>query len=172
MHIFDADDPEWTPPSSSPSAIRSEFAKLRKVRQNLIDAYHEEFLVNLANQATDKNSRYKPVRHVKLSIGDVVLLVDKYCKPSTYPLGLVQSVETNSLGEVTAARVLKGNTGEVVYRHSTSLILLITNDSPTNEEEFSTSKVNPISEAKGRVSRKAAMRAKSALKVLADENNI
>ena len=54
-----------------------------------------------------------------------MLLVDKFAKRYHYPMGKVQRVEQNSLGEVTAVYVLKGTSGETVYRHVTSLILLL-----------------------------------------------
>lgn len=61
-----------------------------------------------------------------MEVGDIVLLVDKFTKAINYPMGIVTQVELNSLKEVTAAMVKKGN-GEVVYRHVTSLILLLPN---------------------------------------------
>ena len=57
-----------------------------------------------------------------------MLLVTTNQKRYHYPMGRVLSVETNSMGEVTSAKILKGDTGETVYRHSTSLILLIPNE--------------------------------------------
>ena len=43
-------------------------------------------------------------------------------------MGRVESVITNDLGETTAAYVYKGGTKEKVYRHVTSLILLVSVD--------------------------------------------
>ena len=43
-------------------------------------------------------------------------------------MGVVISTEKNNLGEVTAARVKKGLTGEIVYRHSSSLIYIMSTD--------------------------------------------
>ena len=66
-----------------------------------------------------------PVKHDKMKIGDLVLLVEKNTKRYMYPMGRVLQVDYNDLGESTAATTLKGDTGETVYRHASSLILLI-----------------------------------------------
>ena len=101
----------------------------------MVDIYHSEFLTNLIHQATDRKNRYKPVKHVKLGVGDIVLLEEKFTKRYHYPLGRVLKVDTNSLGEVTAAKIRKGTTREIVYRHSTSLILLISNENTSEESK-------------------------------------
>ena len=119
---------DYDPKVDSVDVIRSEHDKLRKVRERLVEYYHADFITNLISQAVDKSDRYKPVTHKSVKPGDIVLLVDKYLKRYHYPMGRVTSVETNSLGEVTAARVIKGDTRESVYRHVTSLILLISMD--------------------------------------------
>ena len=116
---------EYDPSNDKPDAIRLQYEKLRKVRERLVDYYHSDFVTNLISQAVDKPDRYKPVFHKPLKVGDVVLLVDKYLKRYHYPLGRVMEIETNNLDETTAARVKKGDTGEIVYRHVTSLILLL-----------------------------------------------
>ena len=121
------EDEEYCP-SSGTEGIRKWNSKLVKCKEKLVDVYHGEFLTNLIHQATDKKDRYKPVKHEELKIGDVVLLVEKYTKRYHFPLGRVLEVEKNTLGEVTAAKIRKGISREVVYRHSTSLILLIPNE--------------------------------------------
>ena len=105
--------------------VLGSYPKLRKIRENLIDTYHREFLVNLMGQAIDKRDRYRPVNHESLCPGDVVLLVNKHLKQYQYPMGRVLTVEKNSLGVATSAKVKKGGTNEVVFRHATSLILLV-----------------------------------------------
>ena len=112
-------------PSGTSDLIKSRFKKLAKIRERLINQYNQEFRITLMNQATDKKQRYSPVKHVKLSVGDIVLLRDDFCKQSQYPMAIVESVVTNSLGEVTAAYLFKGLTREKVFRHATSLILLL-----------------------------------------------
>ena len=120
------DSPDY---SNLVSETRSSYSKLVKVKDRLLDLYHTEFLTNLIGQAVDKSDRYRPVPHERLHPGDIVLLVEKNTKRYLYPMGRVLSVEVNELNESTAARVLKGDTREVVYRHATSLILLLSTGS-------------------------------------------
>ena len=115
--------------------LNSEHGKLSKVRERLVDQYNSEFLSNLIYQAVDQPDRYKHVKTKNLQSGDIVLLVEKFSKRYHYPMGRVVSVDTNSLGEVTAAKVMKGDTRETVYRHATSLIRLLSDESvPPNED--------------------------------------
>ena len=93
-----------------------------------MEIYHSEFLVNLIDQAVDKSDRYKKVNHSIIKPGDIVLLSEKHVKRCNFPMGRVHKVEVNSLGEVTAAHVFKGSTKELVYRHSSTLIPLISVD--------------------------------------------
>ena len=117
------------------SSITDEYSRIRKVKDNLIDQYQGEFMATLIKQAVDKKGRYKPVFHSIVSPGDVVLLVDKMQKQYNYPLGTVLSVEKNDLDEVTSAYVRKGSTGETVYRHVTSLIPLLSDESDIRNRE-------------------------------------
>ena len=94
----------------------------------------------------DIKDRYKPVPHKQLNVGDIVLQNDKILKPITYPMGIVKKVEINSLGEVTAATVLKGKTRELVYKHASSLIQLILTDSSENSVSNETN-LKSLSEA-------------------------
>jgi len=119
------DDDDSDDYSSSPGIVKSRYAKLNKAKNNLLECYHRDFLNTLIVQATDKPERYKPVSHKSISVGDVVLLVEKNTKRYQYPMARVISVESNELGEVTAARLIKGSTRETVYRHVTSLIPLL-----------------------------------------------
>ena len=118
---------------SSTDLIRSESNKLHQVFMKLNKLYHEEFLVQLLSQAIDKRDRYTPVYHQVLAPGDIVLLVEPLTKQTNYPLGIVKRVTKNELGEVTSAEVLKGRTREVVYRHASSLILLLHASPDSNE---------------------------------------
>ena len=130
----DEEDPDY-----GEDPIRKKYSVLRKVRENLYETYHNEFLATLMVQATDKKGRYVPTPHRALVIGDIVLLTEKNTKRYDYEMGRVVNIETNSLGEVTAARIRKGKSREVVYRHVTSLILVIphetTGSSPVIEEK-------------------------------------
>ena len=123
----DSSDPSFTPMESSAEIVRG-YEKLARVRARLLDVYHSEFLTTLVSQAVDKKDRYLPVQHKPIKPGDIVLLVDKHLKRYHYPMARVCEVETNSLGEVTAAYLFKGATREKVYRHVTSLILLLSTD--------------------------------------------
>ena len=129
------DDPSFLPNSVN---FAENYEKLSKVKNKLQEVYHSEFLATLVNQAIDKRDRYKPVLHKVLKPGDIVLLVEKHTKRFYYPMARVHSVETNVLGEVTSAYVYKGSTKELVYRHATSLILLI------SAEGFSDDRTNSL----------------------------
>lgn len=124
-------DAEWQ--TGDITEIQQASRDLADCRDMLRDVYHGEFLQSLIHQATDRPERYKYTRHRALQVGDVVLLKEPLLKPIAYPMGIVKSIESNELGETTAARVKKGNTGETVYRHSSSLILLIPVDGDTSE---------------------------------------
>jgi len=147
------------------------YEKLRKARENLINVYHEEFLANLIYQAVDKKGRYSPVSHKCLKPGDIVLLVEKLLKNYHYPMGRVERVETNSLGEVTAAYVFKGSTRERVYRHVTSLILLIPGESIL-EQQQSDYVENSIAERREPSSRKAAKVCKRKIKLMQERHDV
>jgi len=125
LHIENDDDDNSPTYSDLPSHTRLQFSKMNKARSNLLEVYHREFLCTLVDQAVDKCDRYKPVLHKMLRVGDIVLLVEKTSKRYMYPMGRVVEVQKNDLGEVTAAYIVKGATRERVYRHASSLILLL-----------------------------------------------
>jgi len=118
-------DPDWHKECSAPEVVRDNFSKLAKARQSLVKIYNEEFVVNLIDQATDVKGRYQPKKHYKLEVGDIVLLKEPLQKPSNYPMAIVRSVTTNVLDEVTNVVLFKGSTREIVKRHVTSLIPLL-----------------------------------------------
>ena len=99
--------------------------KLRKIRSNLISIYNAEFLPQLITQATNEKSRYKPVTHKPIGVGDIVLLKEDHTKQSNYPMARVKKITLNELGEVTGATVFKGRTKETVKRHSSVIIPLL-----------------------------------------------
>ena len=121
-------DVDWNIDRTPADNVRDTYYKLRNVRAKLVDLYHFEFITNLITQATNKPNRFNPILHKKLSIGDIVLLVEKNQKQTNFPMGVVRAVEENNLGEVTSAHIFKGSTRETVYRHVSSLILLIPSD--------------------------------------------
>ena len=146
------DDPEWISPSDKYLTIRQEFTKLRKTRNNLSEMYNNEFLQNLIKQSTDKNDRYKPIKHEILKKGDIVIIKEPQMKVFNFPLALVHKVLTNNIGEVTDAILYKGKTGEQVQRHVTTLIPLLRPESvveiPSVPESVHTVRKQPERTAK------------------------
>ena len=132
------DDPDWEPDMRTVDYIRVNFKKLNKVRTALNDLYQDQFLAQLVQQATDRKNRYRPVNHIKLKKGDIVLLRETNMKAINFPMAIVKEITTNELDEVTGATVMKGCNREIVQRHSSSLILLLPSlveDSIQNERE-------------------------------------
>ena len=82
-------------------------------------------MTQLIDQAVNEKGRYIRVSHDPIEVGDVVLLQESYAKPVDYPMGLVNEVQVNDLGEVTGAVIRKGRTGELVKRHSSVIIPLL-----------------------------------------------
>jgi len=109
--------------ASSKSLFES-FSALRSVRHKLCDLYSDEFLDNLRYLGGNTRGRYKSGHTVNLSVGDYVSIKQNLTKPYFYPTGVVTDIERNSLGEVVAVTLRKGN-GECVRRHSSDLILLL-----------------------------------------------
>ena len=120
------EDADWGPTGdyTGTSQVTDIYSKLRKVRGELMKIYNEEFLCKLINQATDKSSRYSPVLHKKLSVGDIVLIKEVKSKPSKYPMAVVVELQVNVLEETTGAKLRKAN-GEIVKRHASVIIPLL-----------------------------------------------
>ena len=112
---------EWNPGQQGLQTIRLCSEKLQKVRANLKEIYHSEFLGHLLDQAVDRKDRYKPVTHKSLRTGDIVLLKEEFTKASKYPMARVERAVVNEIGEVTGVEVRKGN-GELVKRDTSSVI--------------------------------------------------
>ena len=130
LHVSDIS--ELLDPSYNPSTkIKNLNKKLTLVRHNLIEVYKNEFYSNLIVQATDQKDRYIPVNYHDLNIGDIVLLKGENVKALNYPLARVVKLFRNALNEVTDVQLLKGCTGEIVKRHVSSIIPLLT------EQDFS-----------------------------------
>ena len=132
----------YDPRCAELSDYSANLEKLKSAHDRLIEIYSREFLVNLMYQAVDEKSKYKPVYHNKVKPGDIVLLIEPCTKRGNFPLGIIKTVNTNTLDEVVSATVLKGKSREVVYRHASSIIPLLEGneeitDNPdivTNEE--------------------------------------
>ena len=127
----------------SHNELNRNFAKLCKVRKDLIDIYEREFLKNLLSQAIDKKQRFTPVKHDRLHVGDIVLIKDNFVKPQKFELGIVRELQVNNLNEVTGAIVFKGSTRELLRRHSSTLIRLLScgNENITANSETASSAV-------------------------------
>ncbi|XP_064089863.1 uncharacterized protein LOC135203822 [Macrobrachium nipponense] len=165
------DDPEWKMSSSPTEVIKDEYAKLRKVRHNLLEAYQNEFLSTLVAQAVDRKDRYRPVCHQKLGIGDIVLIKEPNTKTINFPLGIVKDIEENDLGETTGAIILKGKTREVIKRHVTTLIpyLTVVPDASyhsDNEDNQSSRRLSINESSPQRTPRKAAIRSRNLTKLM------
>ena len=93
-------------------------------------------------------------------------------------MGRVSDVETNDLDEVTAARVFKGDTRETVYRHASSLILLLPIAVAESERQNQRELVKDLNSNSGsspspaRPSRIAASRCQDQISKLADSGCI
>ena len=162
---YNFEDPDFEPSSNT---ISKDYEHICKVKSRLIDLYHSEFMTNLITQAIDKRDRYRPVTHKRLKPGDIVLLVEPHQKRYSFPMARVQRVETNSMNEVTAAYVYKVVTKELVYRHSTSLILLISSDGLCDQPDSSAVShdcTNNNKKVRRQPKRAAAEKCKSALKL-------
>ena len=163
------DDPDFNPVETSSEFLRESFIKLRKVSNRLRRIYHTEFLTSLMYQSIDRKNRYTPVLHKSLGVGDIVLLVEPQFKQHNYPMGIVKEIEENSLGEVTAAKVFKGITRELVYRHASSLILLMQNNFSDSEQENSQRIDDSVLPKRERIRRSASGAARRKIGLLSKE---
>ena len=156
--LHDDSEISWEPQQIS-NNIRENYEKLKRVRSKLIALYQDEFLGNLIHQATNVKDRYVPISHKTINPGDIVLLKEQHTKPNYYPLGLVKSVVRNSSGEVTEATILKGNSRELVRRHSSVLVPLLT----LNDERNEVLEENEVHVHEGAVDKRKKPRRKAAL---------
>ncbi|XP_068218822.1 uncharacterized protein [Palaemon carinicauda] len=129
LQPLSVEDPEFDPDNK---AISQNYVKLCKIRQTLIETYHNEFLGTLIQQAVDRKGRYRPVTHKLLKVGDVVLIKEEHTKRNNYPLGIILEVFKNDLGEVTHAVIKKGKTGQTSRLHVNNIIPILENTGSTN----------------------------------------
>ena len=95
---------------------------------------------------------------------------DDSCKQSAYPLGIIKTIEVNHLGEVKAARILKGKSREIVYRTVDSLILLLPKEGfDTVSDDEDQNVTDDSVEVKGRIARAAAVQSQNKTKLLMQE---
>ena len=123
----------------------------------LTEFYNEQFLVKLMHQSVDIKDRYRPVKHDLLKQGDIVILQEDLTKIQNYPLGVVKDIVVNSQGEITGATIMKGSNREIVKRHSSTIIPLLT---VSTDNEISNN-VDPsaISQGSQKSRRKAFLKA-------------
>ena len=166
-------DPDWSPDTDREAHIKTSFYKLNKNRENLAEIYRNEYIAELTRQATNFKQKYVPVSHDKLDIGDLVLLKEVNTKCINFPMGIVQNVTSNSLGEVTDVVVRKGNR-EIVKRHVKSLILLLKNQqSVTNTAGEPNARIKVPTDVGAQAvkpKRAAAIRCKDRMTSLAKQN--
>ena len=104
--------------SGTVGELKVQFLKINKVRSQLVLKYNEQFISTLVDQAIDKRDRYRPVKHHRVNVGDLILLKDEHLKPYHYPIAVVRKVYENEIGEVTNVEAFKGKTRELVKRHT------------------------------------------------------
>jgi len=161
-------DIDFHPDSSS--LILDSYDKLRRVRENLIRIYNDEFMSTLIAQAVDRQSRYKPVYRENPAVGDLVLIKEDCCKPQNFPMAIIVKTFTNAQGEVTHAEVKKGRTREISRRHITSLLPLLQHESVCDvprDVVCDTVECDPVSPA--RPVRRAALLSRELSKAMLSE---
>jgi hypothetical protein len=131
-----------------------------KIKDNIRDYYHSEFIYGLLDQSVKEKGKYLPVIHQEIREGDIVLVKDTLVKAPNYPLAKVLEVTTNSLGESTQALLLKANKSKI-KRDISSLILLVRRATDVPE----TRKVSlPCDNAKNHFPRRPKSQRRAALK--------
>lgn len=155
------DSEEWSPAMRSADALREQFSKLKSVRENLIRTYDSEFRQILISQAVNSRSRYKPVPHSPLKIGDIVLIKDPHFKANHYPMAIVKEVQVNDQNETTGAILWKGSTKESVKRHASCIIPLL------RSESIDSPSVSQIADNDANLSPRRAIKRKAAIRATA-----
>ena len=106
---------------------------------------------------------------MSLEVGDLVLIRQPLIKPYFHPLGIITETETNSLGEVVAAVVRKGNI-ESVRRHATDFILLEKCDREFQSQSINTN--NEVDNTRDKSKRLAAKDCSEKIRLLGHANLI
>lgn len=119
------EESDWTPDQLKNNNIAFDnIDQLVKIKQRIRSFYHDEFLYSLMDQATRLKGKYLPVKHQKLSVGDICIIKDPFVKPNLMPLGTIESVHENSLGEIVSADIRKANK-TIITRDSSDIVLLL-----------------------------------------------
>ena len=125
---------DFESPQNLGDTVVTNFERLNKVRKRLVELYNEQFLSQLLDQSIDQKNRYQTVKHEKLKPGDIVLLKEDNTKRINYPLAIVREVFENPLEEVTSVVAKKGKNRELVKRHVSSVIPILTTDSEIEDK--------------------------------------
>ena len=166
-----SDDLSWDPDTQPCDRVKNNFEKMQKVRKNLKDLYHSQFICTLIDQATDVKERYKPVNHYTINKGDVVLLREEFTKPSCYPMGIVIDTLKNVNDEITGAIIRKGKNRELVKRHISTVIPLLSDSEYKSEPEDNFNNIDSNSTvASSRIKRAAAIKSTELTKALLNDD--
>lgn len=174
-HSVDSlDDPDFCNDLGSAEMLKREFLKISKVRDKLVDLYNDQFLQTLVDQAVCIKDRYKPVKHIRIGVGDIVLLKEQHMKVYYYPMAIVRKVFVNEMGEVTDVEVLKGKTRELVKRHVSSTIPLLSCDELGTSPSVAplTEDFSRLAKPRGVPKRKAAAKSEILTKKLVGANAV
>ena len=129
-------DPDW---NQSEDNVRDNYRSLQKAREYLRDVYRTEFQATIEQRATDTKGKYLPVNHQCLEVNDIVLIKDPHVKLNNLPLAIVRQTVKNSIGEVTEVVIQKANR-EIIRRHVTSLIRVLSHQGGNERHEEPSSK--------------------------------
>ena len=149
-------DSDWMANIHAPESILKSYDKLSKARNKVMSLYRDEFIAELIKQATNEKFRYKPVNHCEVRVGDLVLIKDPNVKPIDFPLGVVEKIVKNYLGEVTELVIYKGKTMERVRRHVSSVVLLLSPNHDYTNTDLPSAQVSDVSATTPVPSRRAA----------------
>ena len=164
LHAESTVESEYLDPnySDGESRLYESFTSLRLAKARLSEFYYDEFLANL-RAASTRRGMYDRSSHLKLEVGDIVAVKQKFTKPYFYPVGVVTVTETNSLDEVVTVSIRKGNR-EVIRRHVTDLIFLHRGGDSRSVVDMHSSNNNDESTKSPKRQRAAAIKCKERLR--------
>ena len=140
------------------------FKDLIKIDERIHSCYHQYFLTDLQEQATEYKNKFKPVSHTLIKAGDLVLIKDPLVKSPNFPMARVLDVVYNSLGEAVRVKLFKGNRN-IVFRDISSIILFVSVEPVVDSVADSVHSLNGT-----RVKRDAATACSVRNKALIDSN--
>ncbi len=123
----------WTPEQlKDPKIAFENIEKLIKIKDNIRNFYHDEFLYSLMDQASRLKGKYLPVSHQVLNVGDICIIKDPFVKPSHMPYGIIVSTTKNTLGEVIKADIRKANKS-IITRDISDIVLIIRHEAHNDD---------------------------------------